>query len=351
MEPALSERVTQALLAPTAGIICPYVLTIAAVGNAMDNGVELLRLFDITAIAQNDSHFTVTAADGRQVQGRYLVNCAGGGADRIAALAGDGFFTLIPRAGEYLLLDKAEGNCVSHTIFQVPTAEGKGVLVTPTADGNLLIGPTATPVEAADSTETTPDGLAAVAALSRKSVPDVNLRQVITSFCGVRASEKSGDFILQCSTAVPHLVHAAAIDSPGLSSCVAIARHVVSLLQADGLATAEKPDWNGERVNTHAFREMSNDEKNAVIRRDPAYGRMVCRCESVSEGEIRDALRRNPPAWDIDGVKRRTRAGMGRCQGGFCMPVVLKLIAEERDISEEKITKNGPGSEPLTGRL
>lgn len=351
LEPALSGEVTLALLASTAGIICPYALTIAAVGNAMDNGVELLRLFDITDVARGDEGFTVTAADGRRVQGRFLVNCAGGGAARIAALAGDGFFTLIPRSGEYLLLDKAEGTRVSHTVFQVPTAAGKGVLVTPTADGNLLVGPTATPVDADDCTETTPEGLASVTSLSRKSVPDVDLRQVITSFCGVRASTKGGDFILQRSNVVHHLVHAAAIDSPGLSSCVAIARHVVALLRDEGLTTSEKADWNGERVNVHAFREMSSDEKNAVIRRDPAYGRIVCRCETVSEGEIRDALRRNPPAWDIDGVKRRTRAGMGRCQGGFCMPLVLKLIAEERGIPEEKVTKNGPGSAPLIGRL
>lgn len=351
LEPALSPDVTLALLSPTAGIICPYALTIAAVGNAMDNGVELLRLFDITAIDRTADGFTVTAADGRAVQGRYLVNCAGCASGTIAALAGDESITIIPRAGEYLLLDKMEGGRVSHTIFQVPSAAGKGVLVTPTADNNLLVGPTATHVDGGDSTETTPDGLASVMTLSRKSVPSVDLRQVITSFSGVRASTKDGDFIIKESDVVAGMIHAAAIDSPGLTSCVAIARRVVELLRTAGLTTEERADWNGERVNTHAFREMSVEEKNAYIQEHPDYGRIVCRCETVSEGEIRDAIRRNPPAWDIDGVKRRTRSGMGRCQGGFCMPLVLKLIAEERGIPEEEVTKNGPGSAPLIGQL
>ncbi len=351
LEPALSPEVTLALLAPTAGIICPYALTIAAVGNAMDNGVELFRLFDIVAVEHNHNSFTVTAKDGRRVQGRYLVNCAGGGADTIAALAGDSSFSLIPRAGEYLLLDKSEGNRVSHTVFQVPTQAGKGVLVTPTADNNLLVGPTATPVAHADNTETTSNGLQQVMQLSQKSVPSLDLRQVITSFSGVRASTAGGDFILKKSETVANLIHAAAIDSPGLSSCVAIARRVVQLLQQVGLQTVKRSRWNGERENTHAFRAMTNDEKNAYIHQHPDYGRIVCRCETVSEGEIRDAIRRNPPAWDIDGVKRRTRSGMGRCQGGFCMPLVINLLAEEHGIPAEQVTKNGPGSEPLIGKL
>ena len=350
LEPNLSDQVSLALHVPNAGIICPYDLTIAAIGNALDNGVALMRNFEVANIETGD-HFTVTAASGETVECTYLVNCAGGYADKIAALAGDGFFTILPRAGEYMLLDKLEGSRVTHTIFQVPTREGKGILVSPTVDGNLLTGPTAARVETPDSTETSQKGLAEVGRLAAKSVPSVNFRQVITSFSGVRASTKSGDFIIQASDQVHNLVHVAAIDSPGLTSCVSIAKYAVEILSDLGLPLQEKQGWNGTRENTRAFREMDDAEKDAFIKNHPDYGKIVCRCEQVSEGEIRAAIRRNPKAYDIDGVKRRTRSGMGRCQGGFCSPYVMKLLAQEHGIPMEEVTKSGPGSQPLTGKL
>ena len=348
MEPNLSEKVTRVLYVPTAGIICPYDLTIAAAGNAMDNGVELLCNFEVTSIADG---FVITAADGRSVECQYLLNCAGGFSDKVAKMVGDDFFTIIPRAGEYMLLDKSEGSRVQHTIFQVPSKEGKGILVTPTVDGNLLTGPTAMKVETPESVETTPEGLARVSRLAAKSVPTVNFRQVITSFSGVRSSAHGDDFIIRPGEANPKCVHAGAIDSPGLTSCVAIAKYAVELLEKQGLVLNPKADWNGHRENTRAFREMTDDEKDAFIKEHPDYGKIVCRCETVSEGEIRAAIRRNPPAFDIDSVKRRTRSGMGRCQGGFCSPYVMRLIAEEQGMNMEDVTKSGPGSNPLTGRL
>ena len=350
LEPQLSPEITGALHVPTAGIICPYDLTIAAVGNAMDNGVELLRGFAVESIAHGDV-FIVNAKDGRSVTGTHLVNCAGGWADKVAALVDDDFFTITPRAGEYMLLDKAEGSRVSHTIFQVPSELGKGILVSPTVDGNLLTGPTATHVATPADTQTTPQGLADVARLAARSVPGTDFRQVITSFTGVRASTPGGDFILQASEKVPHLFHAAAIDSPGLTCCVSIARYMVDLLAKDGLPLEEKASWDGTRPNTRAFREMSDEEKDAFIQEHPDYGKIVCRCETVSEGEMRDAIRRNPPALDLDSVKRRTRGGMGRCQGGFCSPYVMKLIAQEHNIPMEQVTKCGGASRPLTGKL
>ena len=350
LEPALSPAVTKALWVPTAGIICPYELTIAAVGNAMDNGVNLLRNFRVTAIDRSEV-FTVTAESGETVQGRYLLNCAGGHSDEIARLAGDDFFTIIPRAGEYLLLDKAEGRRVRRTIFQIPSKEGKGILVSPTVDGNLLTGPTAAKVATPESRDITPDGIAQVQRLAAKSVPTVDFRQVITSFTGVRSSTAGGDFLLQASETVPGLIHAGAIDSPGLTCCVSIARELVKLLAANGLTLTEKTDWNGRREDPHRFRTMTDEEKNSWIQEHPDYGKIVCRCETVSEGEIRAAIRRNPPAWDVDGVKRRTRSGMGRCQGGFCGPYVMKLLAEELGVPMETITKNGAGSNLLTGRI
>ena len=351
IEPNLSSEVTKVLHVTNAGIVCPYDLTIAAVGNAMDNGVSLLRNFKVSSISKKDDVFTLTSEKAQQVHSKYVVNCAGGYSDAVARMAGDDFFTIIPRAGEYMLLDKSEGNSVSHTLFQCPTAEGKGILVSPTVDGNLLVGPTAKVVETPDSDDTTPAGLEEVARLSAKSVPSVNFRQVITSFTGVRASTKGGEFILKASDRVAGLVHAGAIDSPGLTCCVSIAKYLTEILAQQGLALNEKENWNGHRENTRAFREMTDEEKDAFIKEHPDYGKIVCRCETVSEGEIRAAIRRNPPAFDIDSVKRRTRSGMGRCQGGFCSPYVMRLIAEEQGMNMEEVTKSGPGSKPLTGKL
>lgn len=345
-EPALSPAVTAALYCPSSGIVCPYELTLAAVGNAMDNGAALLCDFEVTAVKRADT-FTVTAADGRQVTGRYLVNCAGGGSGAVAALAGDPCFEIVPRAGEYYLLDKTEGTRVSHTVFQVPSREGKGVLVSPTVDGNLLVGPTATAVASADSTETTEAGLGTVRRLAAKSVPEVAFSRVITSFCGVRATGSGDDFVLCASKTVPGLIHAGGVDSPGLTACVAIAEYLTELLRQSGLLLTPRTDFVAVREDPHAFRHMTDTEKDAYIREHPAYGRVVCRCEGVSEGEIRAAIRRNPPARDTDGVKRRTRSGMGRCQGGFCLPTVMQLIAEETGMDITDVTKSGGDSRLL----
>ena len=351
IEPNLSSAITSVLHVTNAGIICPYDLTIAAVGNAMDNGVELKRNFAVSAIEKQENGYLVTSASGESVSAQYILNCAGGYSDRIANMVGDDYFTIIPRAGEYILLDKTEGSRVKHTIFQVPSEEGKGILVSPTVDGNLLTGPTAVEVATPESRDTTPEGLAQVQRLAGKSVPSVNFRQVITSFTGVRSSEKNGDFIIEESPKALGVIHVAAIDSPGLTCSVSIAKYAIERLKEAGLALTQKDNWNGKREDPHTFRKLSDEEKDAYIQEHPDYGKIVCRCETVSEGEIRAAIRQNPGARDIDGVKRRTRSGMGRCQGGFCGPYVMKLIAEERGIPVETVTKNGGESFMLTGRI
>ena len=351
VEPNLSKEITSVLWVRNAGIVCPYDLTIAAVGNAMDNGAALRLNFEIAKVEKKDGLFVITSATGETVTAKYLINCAGCGSDKVARLCGDDSFTIIPRGGEYLLLDKTEGQRVGHTIFQCPSKEGKGILVSPTVDGNLLVGPTAGVVENAECKDTTPEGIAMVTKLSSKSVPTVQFRNVITSFTGIRSSEKNGDFIIGFSEKAENLLNVAAIDSPGLTSCVAIAEYVVQIMKNAGVELTENKTFDGTRENPHAFREMSDEEKDAYIKQHPAYGKIVCRCETVSEGEIRYVLRVNPPAQDMDGVKRRTRSGMGRCQGGFCGPYVMKLIAEERGIAKEEVTKNGKGSEMVMGKL
>lgn len=352
IEPELSEEVTLALQVQKAGIISPYKLAIASMGNAMDNGVAFERNFEVSDISKNEEGvFVVTSNDGKVLKCRYLINCAGAYSGIISKMAGGEEYNIIPRAGEYMLLDKTEGKTVSHTIFQVPTKAGKGVLVTPTADGNLLLGPTAAQVEYSDNTNTTSKGLSDVSILVKKSVPTVDLSKVITSFTGVRASIKGGDFIIEESKLVGGLINAVAIDSPGLTCCVAIAEYIVNLLKKSGLYLESRADWNGFRTSEDTFYKLDDNQKNEFIKTHAAYGRIICRCEGITEGEIRACLSQNPPAWDMDGVKRRTRTGMGRCQGGFCSPYVIKLISEELGIPMEEVTKKGGKSYMLTGRL
>ncbi len=350
IEPNLSDEITKVLLVPSAGIISPYDLTVAAIGNAMDNGAELLRDFEVKSIEKSE-FFTVKSENGEEVSGKYVINCAGCFADKIAEKINDKFYEIIPRSGEYMLLDKLSGSLVSHTIFGVPSKEGKGILVTPTAHGNLLLGPTATVVLTPDNNETTKDGLGVVERLAKKNVPSVNTRTVITSFCGVRASTKGGDFIIEESKKEKGFFHVAGIDSPGLTSCVAIAKYVTDLLKESGLELKENKKFNGFREDTRKFEKMTDSEKDEFIKKNPEYGRIICRCESISEGEMLDALRRNPKATDVDGIKRRTRAGMGRCQGGFCSPYVMSLIAKENGFDLTFVTKKGKNSKLVTGKL
>ena len=343
LEPNVSPRALGALYAPSGGIVCPYGLTIAAIGNAMDNGAELETNFHVTAIAKNkDGSFKVTAEDGREVEAKILINCAGLGSGRIASLAGDESVKVFPRKGEYILLDRESGNYVNHTVFTAPTKMGKGVLVSRTVDGNIIVGPTA---EEKDGTETSASGLELLMAKAKETFPDIPFCNTITSFAGVRAYAAEHDFIVEESKTVKGLINVAGIDSPGLTSAPAIAEYVAEELVGKMLLPEVKADFNGTRTPEHFFKTLGAEEKNAIVRRDPAYGKIVCRCEQVTEGEIIRAIRENPPAKSVDAVKRRTRAGMGRCQGGFCQPHVAEILARELNIPFEQVTKSGKGSE------
>ena len=347
LEPNVSPDATCALHAPTGAIVCPYELTFAAVGNAMDNGAELLLESEVTAIQPTENGYKITAG-GKQMEAKYVVNAAGLYSDAIAKMVGDDSFTVHPRRGEYILLDKEIGALVSHTIFRTPTKMGKGILVSPTVDGNLLTGPTSEDMEDKDDKSTTPEGLARVMKGAGESVEGIRFGASITSFCGLRAVGSTGDFII--NNPRHGFVNVAGIESPGLSSAPAIAEYVADLLAQDGLALEKNPSYNPRREALHAFREMSMEEKNAVIAKDPAYGRVICRCETVTEGEILHAIRTNPKPRDLDGVKRRTRAQMGRCQGGFCSPYIVELLAREMNVPYEAVTKFGGGSVVNFGR-
>ncbi len=340
-EPSVSERALFALYAPSAAIVCPYELTIAALGNAMDNSVEFKRGFEVADISDTGSGYEISSS-GETVRSRFVINAAGIYADKIAALAGDESIKIRPRRGEYILLDKAHGIPVTHTLFKVPTNAGKGILVTPTVDGNLLMGPTSEELYDKTDKSVTAEGLAKIKEQAASIVDGIPFGSTITSFCGLRAAEKNGDFII--NSPKPGFINAAGIDSPGLSASPAIAELIEELLKEQGLGMRRKPEYDPFREPMHRFREADNNTKNEMIRSDPAYGRIICRCEGVTEGEIIDALRRAPGAVDLDGIKRRTRAQMGRCQGGFCMPSVAEIISRELNVPFEHITKSGKNS-------
>lgn len=347
LELNISERALGALYAPTGGIVCPYGLTIASIGNAIDNGADLKTNFCVTAIAKNrDGSFKVTAADGREAEAKILVNCAGLGSGRIASLLGDDSVKVFPRKGEYILLDRESGGYVRHTVFTAPTRLGKGVLVSQTVDGNIIVGPTA---EEKDGTETSAAGLETVIQKAKEIYPELPLYNTITSFAGVRAYSAGHDFIIEESNAVKGLVNVAGIESPGLTSAPAIAKYVAEEIVGKMLPLSANESFNGTRTPEHFFKELSVEEKNALIKKEPAYGKIVCRCEQITEGEILRAVRENPPARSVDAVKRRTRAGMGRCQGGFCQPHVAEILSRELHIPFEEVTKSGKGSELVLG--
>ena len=338
LEKNIGEGVTCALLAETGAIVCPYELCLAAVGNAMDNGAELKLGFEVKSIEKIEGGYRVNSDKGF-VEAAYVVNCAGVYSDEIAKMIGDDSFDVRARRGEYMLLDKECGNLVSHTIFRCPSKMGKGILVSPTVDGNLLLGPTAEDIDDKTDLSTTAKGLADVRAKASEQVSGVQFAKVITSFTGLRATGSTGDFVINIPS--ERFVNVAGVESPGLTSAPAIAEYVAELLEKAGLKLIKNESFNPVRRPMHFYRELSLEEKNALIKERPEYAHVICRCETVTEGEILDAIRANPRPRDLDGVKRRTRATMGRCQGGFCTPYIIELLAKEMGCDYTDVTKSG----------
>ena len=345
LEPHVSGEVVGALLSETAGIVCPYELTIAAAENAVENGVDFIRNCAVTAIEKAPDGFNMQTTCGA-IEAAYIVNAAGIHSDDIARMIGDDSISLVARKGEYYLLDKAYGYMVDHTIFQCPNKMGKGVLVTPTVDGNLLIGPSALDVDDKEDVDTTAEGLQFVLEKAKRSVPELNLRGAITSFAGLRAHPTTDDFIIGFSEKSDRFVNVAGIESPGLSAAPAIAEMVYGML-LEKTKASECVDFKPGRKAPVRFRNMTKAEREALIAKNKAYGRVICRCETITEGEILDAIHAPAGARDVDGVKRRTRAGMGRCQGGFCGSKVVEILSRELGVPMNEITKFGGNSKIL----
>ncbi len=338
LEPNIGAGVTVALHAPTGAIVCPYELCMAAVGSAMDNGAELKLNFCVDKIEKIDGGYRVYSGE-NFVEAKFVINCAGVYSDEVAALVGDDSFSVRARRGEYVLLDRECGSHISHTVFRCPSKMGKGVLVTPTVDGNLLVGPTAEDIDDKEDLSTTAAGLAKVRALAAEQVSGIDFSKTITSFTGLRATGSTGDFIINMPT--ERFLNLAGIESPGLSSAPAIAEYAIEILKDAGFDATLRSDFIAERRPAHFFSSLSVEEKNALIKERPEYAHVICRCETVTEGEILDAIRTNPRPTDVDGVKRRTRATMGRCQGGFCSPYIVELLAKETGVDYTAVTKFG----------
>lgn len=347
LEPNIADDVIAALYAPTGGIVCPFGLNIALAENACKNGVEFKFNTEVNDIKKVEGGYELHTNQGI-LKAKYVVNAAGVYADKFHNMVSENKINITPRRGDYCLLDKTSGEHVSHTIFAVPGKYGKGILTTPTVHGNLLVGPTAIDIEDKEAVSTTTEGLSEVIEKSGLNVRNIPYRQIITSFAGLRAHEDGHEFIIEEVKDAPGFIDCAGIESPGLSSAPAIGKMVAGILR-EKMNLKEKEDFIATRKGILNPETLSKEERKQLIIKKPAYGNIICRCEMISEGEIIDAIHRPLGAKSLDGVKRRTRAGMGRCQAGFCSPRTMEILARELGKDMSEITKSGGNSKIIVG--
>ena len=347
MEPNISDDAYAALYAPTAGIVCPFNLNIAMAENACVNGVEFKFDTEVTGLHPIEGGWAIETNQGT-FETKYVVNAAGVYADKLHNMVSAKKIHITPRRGDYCLLDKAAGNLVSKTIFALPGKFGKGILVAPTVHGNLILGPTAIDIEDKEGTNTTREGLDQVIAKCGMNVKNIPMRSVITSFAGLRAHEDGHEFLIGELEDAPGFIDCAGIESPGLTSSPAIGEMVTEILR-EKLNLEKNENFVATRKGVLDPDSLSKEERIELIRKNPAYGNIICRCEMITEGEILDAIHRPLGAKSLDGVKRRTRAGMGRCQAGFCSPRTMEILARERHVSMFDITKSGGESKIVVG--
>lgn len=353
MEPNVSDDVECALYAPTGGIVCPFHMTMAFAENAYTNGVSFFLNTEVTSVRKTEDHYLLETVhkdtgESEVFTAKVVINAAGVYADTLNNMVSEHKLHITARKGEYCLLDKDAGAHVSHTIFQLPSKMGKGVLVTPTVHGNLLVGPTAVDVSDKEAVNTTQEGLDSLGRTAALSVKNVPMRQVITSFAGLRAHEDGNDFVIGEAEDAKGFINVAGIESPGLSSAPAIGEMVAGIVK-DKLSLSEKEDFVAVRKGILRPETLTMEERNKLIEEHPEYGNIICRCEMITEGEIMDAIHRPLGARSLDGVKRRTRAGMGRCQAGFCSPRTMEILEREVPMSMYDITKNGVGGAIVIG--
>ena len=348
MEPNISDEACAALYAPTAGIICPFELNIAMAENAAMNGVEFRFNTEVQDLKSTEKGWEIYTSQG-VCETRYVVNAAGVYADVFHNIISKNKIHITPRRGDYCLLDKSAGSHVGRTIFALPGKYGKGVLITPTVHGNLLVGPTAVDIEDKEGTNTTKEGLDEIIKKAGLNIKNLPMRQVITSFAGLRAHEDGHEFIIGEVKDARGFIDCAGIESPGLTSSPAIGEMVGNIIR-DKMNLEEKEDFISIRKGVLNPNTLDREQRNFLIQEKPEYGNIVCRCEMITEGEIIDAIQRPIGARSLDGIKRRTRAGMGRCQTGFCSPKTMEVLARELHIPISEVTKSGGNSGIIRGR-
>lgn len=344
-EPNLTSQVTGALWAPSAGVCWPFGVALAFARCAVQNDAEVWTNCGVQSLKKlPGGGFSVVTERGC-IEARYVVNAAGVRADEVARLAGDTSFTISPRKGEYLLFDKKAADKLVHgVIFPTPSAHSKGILVCTTVHGNTFIGPDATNIEQKDDLAVTAAGMERITSGARKLLPNLPLGEAITEFSGLRAVADREDFILEAS-AVEGLIHAAGMQSPGLTAAPAVAEEVVAIVRKMEPGLELKEEFLGHLTAEPEFHKLTTGEQAKLIQQNSLYGRVICRCETVTEAEIIAAIHQTCGARTVDGVKRRTRAGMGRCQGGFCGPKVTQILARELEIPVTEVLKEGTGSQ------
>ncbi|HYF82290.1 MAG TPA: NAD(P)/FAD-dependent oxidoreductase [Clostridia bacterium] len=344
----LSNVVVGALYARNAGIVSPWEMAIALAENAVENGVEILLDSEVINIEKTAAGYRVYMPD-KHIDAKYVINCAGLYSDKINNMVAAPSFKILPRRGQYNIFDKSIGNFVNTVVFQCPSDVGKGVLISPTVHGNILIGPDAEDVEEKDAVQTTLEGISYIWNASSRSAEGLLPGAVITAFAGIRARSDTDDFVIGESKEASGFINVAGIESPGLSSAPAIAVYVADILKELMGRADENMNFNPIRRKVMRFMELPEEVKNKLIKQDPRYGRIICRCESITEGEIVDAIHRKVGARTVDGVKKRVRPGTGRCQGGFCGPRVMEILARELKIDIKDVVKNSRKSYILTG--
>lgn len=344
LEPNLSDEVKYSLLCETGGIVCPFEMNIALAENAVANGAEAIFNYEVNSIVKEDDYYLIN----NEIKTRAIVNAAGVYGDVLHNLVCADKVKITPRKGDYCLLDRDVGNLVSHTIFQLPSALGKGVLVTPTVHGNLLIGPSATDIDDKEATATTRDDLDYIISASKRSLKNIPFNKTITSFSGLRARGNTGDFIIKESA--DNFFDAIGIESPGLTSAPAIGEMLCEMVISK-LKVSKKDNFVSTRKGIPHLANLTIEERAKLIKENPLYGNIICRCCDVSEGEIVDSINRPMGATSLDGVKRRSGACMGRCQAGFCNPKIIEILARELGIKEEDVCKNNSKSMMLIGKI
>ena len=346
MEPNIADDVIAVLYAPEAGIIIPFELAVGLAEHAVMNGVEFKFNFKVVGIEKkSDDLFVVKSEKGEHVESKCVINCAGLYSDKISEMMGLNYFKIVPRKGEYVLLDKNVIE-IRHVLFPTPYISktgtiSKGILASPTLHGNIFAGPNAEEIDSVEALDTTTSGLNEVINGAKGLVPKLPVREAITNFAGIRASADTNDFIIE-ATKVKGFVNVAGIDSPGLTSCLAIAEMVEGILKKDlNILLNPKSNYIQTRKAPLRLKDMSKEELHQHIQKNPRWGTIICRCETVSEQEIVEACHAPIPAKSLDMIKRRLRPGMGRCQGGFCGPKVMKIISRELKIPLGRVTKKG----------